>query len=181
MTDLRRLTGTEEEVFFHNGDEFTGVECTWLLPRLRLDPNASPVDATGGFVIYLEDDSIDIPDWATVPDLHDLLGTGPHDGLLVAYGNGGIFGGRCEVVGGWIEDWSPEVRRDLIWVGNVTDLHGLAMTYLWQGLSDWEPNHDELLEVDSPYLSVERLEDVEGVLGLAAEAGQVILNGTSIR
>lgn len=175
--------GAEDEILVRPDDWFFGVEKTWLLGRLRLDPAASPMDLEDrlGFQIYLDEDMIDIPDELPEGDFYTLLGSGSFDGALVTYGNGGIIGGRNDITGGWIQDWSPEIRNSFVWLGPDPDLHALATSYLSQGIEYWEPNENQLFEVTSPYLDASAPEDVDDVLLLSGDAGVVTLNGTVLR
>ena len=45
-----------------------------------------------------------------IENISEVLGSGPNDGELVSYGDGGIIGGRYDITGAWIEHHSPEVR-----------------------------------------------------------------------
>lgn len=182
MNDIvRSLTGTEEIVMFVPGESFTGVTPEWLLPRLRLDPASSSVNLMDGLVIFIDDEPFDLPDGDVIQDISDVLDPEAPDGEIVSYDNGGIIGGRFDLVRGWIRDWSPEVREDLVFVGEDPDLHTLAREKLVEGTFYWEAQEHELFNVDSPYLSAEDPADVEFVLGAACEAGRVVLNGVALR
>jgi hypothetical protein len=175
-------SGTESTVSVLPDDWFFGVDKSWLVERLRLDPESSPLDLgdRGGFVVYLDDDMIDIPDELASQDFDDLLGPGQTNGELVTYGDGGIIGGRFDVTGGWIHDSSPEIRNRYIWVGADANLSELALTCLSEGMEYWEPNEDDLFEVTSPYLDASNAADVDNVLALSCQAGVVTLNGSVV-
>ena len=116
-----------------------------------------------------------------IENISEVLGSGPNDGELVSYGDGGIIGGRYDITGAWIEDHSPEVRHELNYIGVSPDLKALAKSCLVEGISYWEPQEHELFDVDSPYLLADNPEDVDYVLGAACDAVTVRLNGTVVR
>lgn len=181
----RRLfpSGLEAEILVQPHDWFFGVEKDWLMERLRLDPAISPLDLgdSHGFTVLLDDDEFELPDELPDGDFEHLLGSSPLDGELVTYGNGGNIGGRFDIVGGWVQDWSPEIRNCYTWLGADPDLGELATSYLSEGMEYWEPNEGELFEVTSPHLDAADPQDADNVLSIAGESGWVTLNGVSLR
>lgn len=172
----RRLAGDEFVVWFRDGDDFSGVTEEWLRPRLRLDPACKEVDLferTGPSVFLNGEELEDM-------DIYALLGGDM--GELCSYGNGGIIGGRVELVGGWLEVYDPELRHTLTWVGSdPSRLRELALERIADGMYDWEPQAHEVVEVTSPFLDPADASDRLAILAVAGDAGSVQLNGTELR
>ena len=172
---LRHLTGNEETVLFFDADEFTGVDSTWLLPRLRLDPACRELDLFErvGLTVYVDDELVeDI-------DPHQVI-TGEWRALCT-YGNGDIIGGGSDLIGDWLEDWAPEIRHRLTWMGDdARPLRQLALMKIAEGKDCWEPQSGDLFEVTSPFLDPSNTDDASSVLTLSGEASRVTLNGMAI-
>ena len=173
---MRVLAGDEAEVLFSPGDEFEGVTSEWLVPRLRLDPAASPVDAEMGLHVVLEDEHLE-----DLGNEWSIFGTSNGHASLASFGNGDIIGGSIDLSGDWVEFFAPEIEHVYLWVGPVDDLRRLVYSELPSAASYWEPTEDQLFEVESPHLDADNPEDRAFILDLAGEAGEVTLNGTGLR
>lgn len=173
---MRTLSGHEDEVLFSPGEEFQGVTSEWLLPRLRLDPAASPVDVELGLHVLLDDEVLE-----DLTDTAPIFGTRNVSASLASFGDGGIIGGSIGLEGDWIEFSAPEITHTYTWVGPVEDLRRLVYTELPEAVSYWEPTEDQLFEVESPHLDPDNPEDRAFILDLAGDAAEVTLNGSLLR
>jgi hypothetical protein len=173
-TIRRFVTGHESEVVFRDRDQFFGVVRDWLLPRLRLDARIFELDLDPfDLMIALDNELIGNLDLETV------LGGQSHE--LCSYGDGGIVGGRTDILGGWIKDWAPEVRHRLTRLGaDERPDRDMALAKIVEGMDGWWPQEGDLFEVTSPFLDPLKPADVQVVLNLAGDAEEVTLNGVHI-
>lgn len=181
--EVRLLEDDDAAVLFRLDQEFTGMPMAWLVPRLRLDPAASPVDVSGGMVVYLDGDDIDIPDSSTIEDITDVLGSGPNDDASAWVDDGGVMGVRFSIHGGWLRDTSPEGPDwdTLTWVGAGIESRAVLMGALVDFMVEWGPDPDVPIHLGCTCLSVDDPDDVQAALSIAGDATDVSLNRTTLR
>ncbi len=167
------VTGSEEVVRFEEGDQFFGVQESWLLPRLRLKLELEYIDLfeRGGFHIILDNELIE--------DIDPIACLGEFRGELCTYGDGNSLGGSFNLYDEWVEALAYELFWNLTRIDTKSiNLHDLALEKLVEGMDPWNPYSEDLFEVTSPYLKADNPKDVSVVLGLAGYASEVYLNGT---
>jgi hypothetical protein len=152
------------------GQEFTGYTKWNLLPRLRLDPAPGEVDKfERSLGIFLDEEELEDS------EMTRLLGDEHVD--LCSWGNGGEIGGRCDIYGGWLQLYVPEIRDEYSWIGLDVDLAELARTRIGEELNAWKPESSDPVELTSPYLNVNNPADVEWVRSMVPGA---TLNGVVV-
>lgn len=173
---LTRLSGSEVTVCFVSGQEFEGVTAEWLLPRLRLDPGASPVDAFEGIHIVLDDEMLEYED---LPE--SIFGETSGALVLASFTDGDIISGSIHLVGEWLERFAVEVEHVFTHVGKDADPRDLVFESLPEICQRWTPTEHETFIINSPHLSAGDAADRQWTLDFAGEAGYVVLNDVSLR
>lgn len=180
-TPVRVLDGTEIEVLFHPGEQFTGVTAEWLAPRLRLDPAASPVE--GEIFLYLDEEDLHYD--SRLENLGGQpLGPQENSGSVVSVECDDFYGKSAYIDGNWLvreEDDPTDTIYEYLAEG--TDMVDFALGLLSDLLEDADPSMNEfsVIEVSSRFLDASQSEVVAEVLALAGQAGAVFLNGTQLR
>lgn len=175
---MRELQGDDSVVLFRNTDEFAGVDPAWLLPRLRLDPDSSPVNATDGLTVFL--DGRDLVDSGLSYE-QSIYGAGPWEEELASFESGGLIWGLFEQRGEWVLFVYPEVTFTLFYVGIETDPHEVIHRLLPHISHYWEPMEDDEVSFASPVLNATRSDDRDLCLSVSGLACTVTLNGVEIR
>lgn len=120
-------TGTQA-VPFRPGDEFSGVEAADLLPRLRLTPDASPVDLMqSSFTVFIDEVEYDVdPATAIVGDCEEILSVTDGDAL-------GYVVSRC---GDWWCHWAADAVDEYVYLPGAESEGAVNLLIERSGLQD---------------------------------------------
>ena len=174
---MREVQSNDSVVLFRNTDEFAGVDPAWLLPRLRLDPDGSPVSATDGLTVFL--DGRDLVDGGLDYE-QSIYGGGPWEEELASFESGALIWGLFEQRGEWVLFVYPETARTLFYVGPDADPHKVIHTLLPRINDYWEPMEDDEISFTSTILSATRPADRDVCRSVSGLACTVSLNGVEI-
>lgn len=174
------LTGSVGPVYFRPGDTFHGIELAELVKRLRIDPEASPVEFLEGVTVYLDEDEVFLPDGDTVDPIESLMGVTPQDCALASADNADFVWSMASLKGGWLIDLFAEVRHVATWVGEVTNPRMLALKWIGDRIDEWYIDTQREFNVRSPHLDPLMPEDVEMLRSVADLGVRVTLNSVEI-
>jgi hypothetical protein len=117
-----------QAVSFRPGDEFWGVEAAALLPRLRLAPDASPVDLTqSSFTVFIDEVEYDVdPETAIVGDCQEILSVTDGDAL----------GYVIDRYGDWWHHWAADAVDEYVYLPRAESEVAVNLLIERSGLQD---------------------------------------------
>lgn len=120
-------TGTQA-VPFRPGDEFSGVEAADLLPRLRLTPDASPVDLMqSSFTVFIDDVEYDVDqETALVGEWVEVLSVTDGDALGYSVSRGGD----------WWHHWATDAVEEYVYLPGADPELAVNLLVERSGLQD---------------------------------------------
>ena len=172
LPEVRLPTGDELVVHFAPGDRFSGVDDEWLLARLRLDPEASPVDVRHA-VMTVELDG----DVLAIPDIELVCPGEETDGDLITVGTATSEVAFATRFGQWVREACPGSFDLLGWVGPHLEPRAYALACLRDFVDCLDVEEYQQFHVECDALRADDPVDGAAVLEIIDDRAPVILNG----